>query len=236
MATFVLVHGGYHGGWCFDGLVEALAAQGHRAIAPDLPIDDAAAGYEEYAAAVVDAMRDGDVDEDGAGDVVLVGHSLGCYVVPLVAARRPARHLVLLCAVPAAPNEPLPMDAGSILTEDLLGVTYFVDAAGRTMQTPASFENLFYRDLPVDVAARALRRLRPQGRRPLVDPWPLAAWPDVPRTVVLAEADNVVRLEVGRAAALALTGEEPVVVPGGHSVFLSDPVGLAAILVERTTG
>ena len=131
--------------------------------------------------------------------------------------------MVFLCAVPAAPNEPLPMDATSILTDDLVNVTYFVDAAGRTMQTPASFENLFYRDLAPADAAWAIRRLRPQGGRPLVEPWPLEAWPDVPRTVVLAKDDNVVRFEAGRAAALALTGEEPIVVPGGHSVFLSDP-------------
>ena len=232
MATFVLVHGGYHGGWCFDLLVAALAARSHRALAPDLPIDDASAGYEEYAAATLDAMS----NIDGDTEVVLVGHSLGCYVVPMVAARRRVHHVVLLCAVPATPNQVLPMDASSILTDDLLGVNYFVDAAGRTMQTPASFENLFYRDLPVDVAAQALRQLRPQGRRPLVEPWPLEAWPNVTRTVVLAADDNVVRLDAARIAARNLTGDEPVVVPGGHSVFLSDPDGLAAILIERATG
>jgi pimeloyl-ACP methyl ester carboxylesterase len=231
MATFVLVHGGYHGGWCFEPLVAALAAHGHGALAPDLPIDDADAGYEEYAAAVLDAMA----AVDDAAEIVLVGHSLGCYVVPMVAARRPVHHVVLLCAVPATTNEPLPMDASSILTDDLLGVTYFVDAEGRTMQTPASFENLFYRDLPPEVVGRALRRLRPQGPRPLVDAWPLASWPDVARTVVLAADDNVVRLDAARPAARALTGEEPVVVAGGHSVFLTDPVGLAAILIERAT-
>ena len=228
MATFVLVHGGYHGGWCFERLIDVLARRGHASIAPDLPIDDPDAGYEQYADAVIEAM-DG---IDPAEDVVLVGHSLGCYVVPLVASRRSARHMVFLCAVPAAPNEPLPMDATSILTDDLVNVTYFVDAAGRTMQTPASFENLFYRDLAPADAAWAIRRLRPQGGRPLVEPWPLEAWPDVPRTVVLAKDDNVVRFEAGRAAALALTGEEPVVVPGGHSVVLSDPEGLAAVLLS----
>ena len=228
MTTFVLVHGGYHGGWCFARLRDALARLGHASIAPDLPIDDTGAGYEEYTNAVVAAMKDVDREEE----VVLVGHSLGCYVVPLVARRRPARHIVLLCAVPAAPNEPVPMDATSILTDDLLAVTYFADADGRTMQTPASFENLFYRDLPAEDAARSIRHLRPQGPRPLTEPWPLEAWPDVPRTIVLATDDNVVRFDVGRAAAVALTGEEPIVVPGGHSVFLSDPVGLAAILAS----
>ncbi|MCW2526430.1 MAG: hypothetical protein JWM76_1290, partial [Pseudonocardiales bacterium] len=63
--------------------------------------------------------------------------------------------------------------------------------------------------------------------------WPLDALPDVPHTIVLAQDDNVVRLDAGRIAAKALTGEDPIVVPGGHSVFLTDPKGLADILVTR---
>ncbi len=63
------------------------------------------------------------------------------------------------------------------------------------------------------------------------EPWPLVAWPDVLRTIVLAEDDNVVRLDAGRVAAGALAGQEPIVVPGGHSVFLSDPDALADMLV-----
>src|SRR5262245_614415 len=45
MSMFVLVHGAYHGGWCWSRLVPELERLGHRAIAPDLPCDDPAAGY-----------------------------------------------------------------------------------------------------------------------------------------------------------------------------------------------
>jgi len=51
MATFVLVQGGYHGGWCWDRLRLVLAERGHDSLAPDLPIDDADASYGEYATA-----------------------------------------------------------------------------------------------------------------------------------------------------------------------------------------
>jgi pimeloyl-ACP methyl ester carboxylesterase len=231
VATFVCIHGGYHGGWCFDRLAAELAALGHQTIAPDLPIDDADAGYVEYAAAVLDAMHDVPADED----VVLVGHSLGCYVVPLVAEQRPARHLVFLCAVPAGLGEPLSMGSTSVLTDDLINTTYFADARGRTLQTAASFRRLFWDDVPEIEAALALAKLRPQGSRPMTDTWPLQAWPDVPRTIVLADNDNVVRFDAARCAAKELTGEEPIVVPGGHSVFLTDPAGLAAILTKRAT-
>ncbi len=229
MATFVCLHGGYHGGWCFEKLAAELAALGHRAIAPDLPIDDPDAGYAEYTRAALDAMQHLPGDED----VVVVGHSLGCYVAPLVAERRPVRHLVFLCAVPAGLGEPLSMGSTSILTDDLVNTTYFADAQGRTLQTAASFRTLFWADVPEVEAGLALLRLRPQGSRPMTDAWPLLAWPDVPRTIVLAESDNVVRLDAAVVAAKELTGEDPIIVPGGHSVFLTDPAGLAAILTER---
>ena len=37
MATFVLVHGSWHGAWCWEALTPRLKAQGHAVIAPDLP-------------------------------------------------------------------------------------------------------------------------------------------------------------------------------------------------------
>jgi pimeloyl-ACP methyl ester carboxylesterase len=37
MASFVLVHGSWHGGWCFDAVKALLEAEGHEVIAPDLP-------------------------------------------------------------------------------------------------------------------------------------------------------------------------------------------------------
>jgi pimeloyl-ACP methyl ester carboxylesterase len=74
MATFSLVHGSWHGGWCWDLVRAELEAHGHVVRTPDLPCEDVAAGVEEYAAAVP------------AADIV-VGHSLGGYTIPLVEAR-----------------------------------------------------------------------------------------------------------------------------------------------------
>jgi len=44
MATFGLVHGSWHGGWCWERLIPELEARGHRAVAVDLPAEDPAAG------------------------------------------------------------------------------------------------------------------------------------------------------------------------------------------------
>ncbi len=37
MAGFVLIHGSWHGGWCFDQVAELLRARGHTVVAPTLP-------------------------------------------------------------------------------------------------------------------------------------------------------------------------------------------------------
>ena len=58
MTTFVLVHGGYHGGWCWELLIAELEARGHATIAPDLPCDDPDAG--NLTAEVF--FRDGEID------------------------------------------------------------------------------------------------------------------------------------------------------------------------------
>src|ERR1035441_2478767 len=93
MTTIALVHGAYHGAWCWDRLVPELHARGFETVAPDLPCDEAAAGLEEYAAVIEDAIGD-------RQDVVVVGHSLGSLSIPLVASHRPVRRLVFLCSVP----------------------------------------------------------------------------------------------------------------------------------------
>src|SRR6267378_458729 len=93
MTTFALVHGAWHGAWCWEQLTPLLQHAGHDVVAMDLPSEDGAATFDTYADVVCAAL-------DGRGDdVVLVGHSYGGNTVPLVAARRPLRHLVYLCAM-----------------------------------------------------------------------------------------------------------------------------------------
>src|SRR5437870_7882996 len=70
VTTFALVHGAFHGAWCWDLVRAELESRGHRTIAMDLPCDDPEAGNVRYAEVVTGAINDvGD-------DVILVGHSL----------------------------------------------------------------------------------------------------------------------------------------------------------------
>src|SRR5215218_4055369 len=76
MTTFGLVHGAWHGAWCWEQLIPELERLGHRAVAMDLPCDDPSATYSSYADVIVDAL----VDEPD--DVVLVAHSMGGLSMP----------------------------------------------------------------------------------------------------------------------------------------------------------
>ena len=71
MSTFALVHGGWHGAWCWERLTPELEALGHRLISLDLPSDDSSASLDDYADVVCAALADVDGD-----DRVVIGHSL----------------------------------------------------------------------------------------------------------------------------------------------------------------
>jgi pimeloyl-ACP methyl ester carboxylesterase len=103
MATFLLVHGAWHSGRCWDRVVPLLAAAGHRALAPSLT------GYGDKAHLLgpgvgLDTHVDdiaGLIEAERLDDVVLVGHSYAGLVVSSVANRLPDRiaHLVYLDAM-----------------------------------------------------------------------------------------------------------------------------------------
>src|SRR6478672_9333525 len=96
-----MLHGACHGGWCWDAVAAILRSAGHQTTAPDLPCENLAAGSTESTDVAVASLT-GAVD-----DVVVVGHSLGALVAPLVAYRLPIRRMVMLAAIVGAPGASL---------------------------------------------------------------------------------------------------------------------------------
>ena len=151
MASFSLVHGAWHGGWCWDLLRVELEARGHRVRTPDLPCEDVDAGVEQSVAAVPQA------------DVV-VGHSLAGMTI----ARVPARIHVFLTALVAGTGwtDVFVPGCGASRVRDELGRSYYPDPAdaARELQYPPEFAGL---------AAR-LRRQAPYDPTPFEPPGPRA--------------------------------------------------------------
>jgi len=228
VTTFALVHGAWHGAWCWERLTPLLEARRHRTVAPDLPCDDPAATFDDYADIVVRALAGAD------DDVMVVGHSLAGNTIPLVAARRPVRRLVYLCALIAAP--------GVSFADQLRGEPeMFVAGYERGLAPPdeqrrrvwtdyAVARETMFADCSEADAEAAFARLRPQASAPYRRPCSLDALPDVPSTYVLATEDRIVRPAWGRRAAAQRLGVAPLELPGDHSPYLARPEALADLL------
>jgi pimeloyl-ACP methyl ester carboxylesterase len=230
--VFVLVHGAWHGGWCWDPLVAELARRDVRAIAVDLPADDVDAGATAYAQCVLDRVA-------GERDVVVVGHSLGGLTIPLVAARRPVRALVFLCALMPVPGLTVGeqrRDAPDMFVPGFAAATR-PDAHGRSYwpDRDAAIADL-YQDADRAQAEAAYARLRPQAARPGSEPSPLETWPAVPSVVITAADDRAISPAWVSRSARARLGLDALVLPGGHSPFLSRPDVLADLLLAETQG
>ncbi len=109
MANFVLVHGAWHGGWCWRRVVQSLVAAGHRAHAVTLTglgervhLMSPAITLETHITDVADAIAAEEMDE-----VVLAVHSYAGMIGTAIADRQPGRlrHLVYVDAVVPKPGE-----------------------------------------------------------------------------------------------------------------------------------
>lgn len=222
--TFVLIPGAGGRAWYWHRLVAELRARGRAALAVDLPAGDDDAGFEDYAAVVLDAAADLD-------DIVVVAQSLGGFTGPLVCAKRPVRDLVLLNAMVPRPGES--------------GGQWWVNTGHDEARRAAAAREgwsldllgSFLHDLPPEVRAEAMAQGEPvQSGTPLGDPWPLPAWPDVPTRFVQGRDDRFFPVEFQRRVVAERLGIDVTEITGGHLVALSRPRDLADALDAVTSG
>lgn len=152
MATHVLLHGAASDSWYWHLVVPDLRERGHDVVAVDLPCDDGAAGFPEYADTVVDAV--GRVGDDT--HLVVVAQSLAGFTAPLVCDRLPVRLLVLVAAMVPRPDEP----AGAWWANTGWGQARRKQAErdGRPPDGDVDVVAEFFHDVPPDVVAEALAR------------------------------------------------------------------------------
>ena len=221
MATNVLINRASSGSWYWHRVVPLLLGRGHQVVAPDLPIDDDAAGLEEYADAVVAAI-------DDRRDLILVAQSMAGFTASIVCTRLPVDLLILAAAMVPRPNES---------PEKWWETPGYTDARRESdarLGLPAgnAFDALtiFLHDVPDEVAAEAMRRSeRRQSDTPFLKPWPLAAWPDVPTEFLLCRDDRFFPAAFMRRVVKERLDITPDVMERGHLPALAHPTEL----VER---
>lgn len=227
-----LVHGSYHGGWCWEFLTPELERLGHRVTIVDLPISDPALGAADYANAVEDVL-------DPSSEPVLVGHSMAGLVVPLVAAHRPVHSIVFLAAFLPSPGRSANDQRGAEpIDARVAPSTAEWTAMGNDVSTegPNTATELFFHDAKPDLARWATDRLRPQSYRVMNEITPLAQWPDVRCESVVCRDDRAINPDWVRGAARDRLGVEPVEIDGSHSPFMTRPAELARLLDRLIRG
>jgi pimeloyl-ACP methyl ester carboxylesterase len=137
MATFVLVHGAWHGSWCWKRVRNALRAQGHDVFTPTLTgvgershLLTPAVNLDTHITDVENLIRWEDLS-----NVVLCGHSYGGCVIGGVADRVPERIQALVYL------DAFILDSGENLVQHLpdamsKGLTEAAEAAGDGWKVP----------------------------------------------------------------------------------------------------
>jgi pimeloyl-ACP methyl ester carboxylesterase len=154
-------------------------------------------------------------------DVIMVAHSFGGFIAPLVCTRVPVKLLVLLNAQVPAPGES---------PGEWWGNTGHEQARREDKRDGHAHEDdvaLFKQQTPPELAAEVKKRERAQAGTPFMKPWPLTEWPDVPTRFLLARDDKFFPAEFVRKIVRDRLGIEPDEMPGDHNPMLSHPQELA---------
>jgi pimeloyl-ACP methyl ester carboxylesterase len=195
-------------------------------VAPELPSEDTQLGLEDYADAIDDTLADAD-------NVVLVPHSLGGLLGPVVAKRRPLRALVYVASLVPEPglsfSEQLSAETEPVL---LFEGGRMIDEQGRSHWPDAdATARIMYSDLSPEDARWAAEHLRPQAQKSQGEPSP-APPPGLRVESILGANDRVLSPAWSRRVARERLDVEPVELPSGHFPMITHPELLADALAQ----
>ena len=217
--TFCLIHGAWHDGSYWEPLAGRLRGRGHRVMAPDLPLHDPRAGYEDRIAPALDALADAEPSR-----CVIVGHSQGSAYAALAAVRVQNPLLVYLC--PRLGPFPSPPAAPAAFRE---GVPFPSDRAdGTSVWNPEQAVHALYARLPAETARELSRRLQPLAPPP--DAYPLSGHPELPTLLIYAAHDEIFEPAWERYMAREVLGVQSFELDSGHFPMVEDPDLLAELL------
>jgi len=231
---FVLIHGAWHGGWVWDGLIRILEKAGHTAEAPTMPGHNpgdnrSSVTFDTYVGKIVEVL------ERQRKPAVLVGHSSAGFLLEAAAPKAAAKieRLIFLnafilpdgmsqfdlvppevaqgmiAAAKASPDNSVPVDEGFV-------------------------RNMLMQGEPTKVQDELIHRLTPQ---PLVlfttkvDTKPFSKL-TVPRAVVFCRDDASLPPGAYLGMAQSLGKFDLIEIQGGHETLFTNPEAVAKELIK----
>ncbi len=236
MSTYLLIHGAWHGGWCWRKVVPLLEAKGHTVLAPDLP----GHGDDKAPAATVTLKSYADRICALAGaqtePVILLGHSMGGAAITQAAENCPDKvgALVYMCAF-------LPRNGDSLLTWAQQDAGSMVNQTTMEPRGDGTFDfsrehcrEAFYAQCAEEDVEFAQSRLVAQSGAPFGMPLATTAerWGRIPRYYIECARDRAITLRLQREMQKHSPCRKTFSIDTDHSPFFSAPTELAEILMQ----
>ena len=235
---FVLIHGAWHGGWVWDGVIQALQAAGHTAEAPTLPgytpgEDRSRIAFDDYVGRMVDVLSGQD------RPVVLAGHSSAGFMMQAAAPgaadkiERLVFHNAFILPDGMAQFDLVPPDVAQ-------GMTAAAQASpDHCVPVDEGFvRNMLMAGYPEDVQDRLIARLTPQPLALFTTKISTAAFDalTVPRTVLFCKDDASLPPGAYLGMAQGLGKYDLIELDGGHETLYVKPEVVADGLIRAARG
>ncbi len=231
---FILLHGAWHGGWCWDGVIRALEKAGHTAEAPTMPghrsqDDRSGIRFEDYVNAIARVLK------GQAGPVVLVGHSSAGFLMQAAAPKASEKisQLVFHNAF-ILPDGKCQFDL--VPPEVAEGMTA---AANASPDNCVPIDEGFVRgalmaDASKETQDALIARLVPQPISLFTTPVSTGDFEalTIPRTVLFCKDDASLPPGAYLGMAQGLGSHQLVELDGGHETLFSNPQAVADGLIE----
>lgn len=234
-STFVLVHGAWHGGWCWSRVAARLRERGHAVYTPTLTglgerrhLISPQVNLDTHVEDVVNLLQFEELER-----VVLVGHSYAGIVISGVADRVPQRlrQLVYLDALLLEPGKSLFSDfPPAVVEQRLKAIRETGGGVGAAAALPPA---AFGVKDPAD-AAWVARHLTPQPVGTYLQPLLLKAplGNGLTKTYIECTGDPIATLEPTKARVRADAGWQLRTLATGHDAMVTAPAALSELLTD----
>jgi len=219
--NIVLVHGGWADGGSWSKVIPTLTNAGHRVIAVQLPLHNAAEDIATVKRAV----------ELVGGPTILVGHSYGGYVITNAGTNNPnVTGLVYIAAFAPDEGEAL----GTFVTPDMLPPGIFiVDSAGLAYLNPDMFHEAFAADVNATEALIMAVSQKPFNQSIFGEPSGPPAWKQLPTWYQVSESDRMIPPDTQRQFAQRMNATT-ISIDTSHSSYVAHPDEIAQLILDAT--